>query len=315
MFEDLGLSPLSQEDIQQTTLKELEQVLKQYTMLKQAKVPRRDFFEKTTEREEEDYNLLHWVENDTLPLRKAVSGNADPLKSHLIGWNLDQLSHPLAERAVRRTLEHPQLKPAAERIVRVVITPNETLIGAAREIDKMYGLTKEFLIPRIMGEPEEKKPFLYNYFITILAKGGVNSRLSYLNTLYSDHKGGFDRRQRELIKEMGEHKMLLYPLSSLCELEYKLFISDSLKKAIDNKGKIAAGIPFYVSDSLTFLEESEGIHLLRPNGTYRFRTYGLVGETFDDVMERTQNVGFFVKKVKEHLGPIEEPIYFHSVKF
>lgn len=256
---------------------------------------------------------MHWVESDTLPLREAVSGNTCPLKSNLIGWKLNQLSHPIAERAVRRALEHPQLKPAAERIVRAAITPDETLVGAAKEIDKMYGLV-EFLKFRTVKLPEEK-PFLYYYFMTVLAKGNADSRLSYLTTLYGDHRYGFEERQRELVKEMEERKMLMYPLSSLCELEYRLFISDALRKAIGSKGKIAAGIPFYLSDSLTFLEESERIHLLRQNGTYKFRLYGLVGETVDNVMERTHNAGFSVKKVNEHLDPIEEPVYFHSIKF
>jgi len=312
MFEDLGLSPLSQEDIQQITLEDLQQVLKQYTALKETKAIG-DFFEKPTEDDEERYNLLHWVENDTLPLREAVSGNTGPLKSDLIGWNVGQLSHPIAERAVRRAFEHPQLKPAAERIVRAAITPDETLVGAAKEIDKTYGLV-EFLKFRTVELPEER-PFLYDYFMTVLAKGNADSRLSYITTLFGDHRYGFEARQKELVKEMEERKMLLYPLSSLCELEYKLFISDVLRKAIGNKGKIATGIPFYLSDSLTFLEESEGIHLLRQNGTYRFRLYGLVGETVDNVMERTHNAGFFVKKVNEHLDPIEEPVYFHSVRF
>lgn len=50
MFEDLGLPPLSQEEIKQITIEDLEQVLKQYTALKETKLPIRDFFEKITEK-------------------------------------------------------------------------------------------------------------------------------------------------------------------------------------------------------------------------------------------------------------------------
>ena len=321
MFEDLGLSPLSQEDLQQLLLETHEQILKMSIEPKAeaTEKPRINLFDRPetieeTEREQERALRREWIGNDTLALRKAVLGKVEPLKSHLVGRDTSQFSHPLAERSVRRALENPQLKPAAEEIVKLMNTPGETWVGAAKKIDETYNLSGRFFLPRV-DEESEPKPYVYKYYQTIFAEGDVNSRTLYLNDLFNHWKGGFNRRLGELVDQIEKYKRMNSPLSGLCELEYKSFILERLKEAIKGRGRIESRIPFYLSDSLTFLEETKRTGLFSAKGMYAFRAYGSCGETVDDIMERTLGAQFSVRKANEFLSPMEEPLTYFSVKF
>lgn len=318
MFEDLRLPPFSQEELQKLILEEYKQPLEscaedQARKAEQAKSNEQP--EKLTEEQKEEHYLYwHHVEEESWPLRKAVSGKLGPLKSSMLGWQLPQLCHPLAQLTIRKTLSHPQFNPIAKRVVRLLKTPDETWAASAKEMDKTYGLTKRFYISEIGDEPEKEKIFVYKYYTTVLAEGDVNSRLSYLHGLFNNWKEGLEERQKELDEEMKEFGRIFEPLPSLCDLEYQSFVISNLKRALYKKGRIEAKIPFYISSSLTFLEETKRIHPFISKGVYAFRAYGNAVDTVEDIMKRTTNAGFSVRQVKELLPPIMEPFYLFSVK-
>jgi len=299
MFEDLKIDPLSAEDLQAKILRRYKDNLETREKLnaEMDKLPKK-YYEGLVPGETELLYEQNANEEYLLPLYFAASGFFDPLKSRLIGTDVVQILHPLTERAVRKALAQNELQSAAEELARIIITPDEIWTKTIKRIRETHRLYNN------LDRPKEKEPIVYEYCLTVCAEGRAENKVFHLGQLCKNWEKRYYGRLADLIKKI-EVAGLPLQLVDIKDLEYTSSIVERLRETIANKGTITGKISFYIGNSLTFLTEELG--------AYVFRAYGNADRVVKNILERTLDAGFSVRKRRECLRPITEPVYWFSV--
>jgi hypothetical protein len=288
MFEDLGLTPYSNEELK-------SKVLERYgSSLGYIKDNKKEFLRLSAlpiEERGEDYvnfDLSFTDKNDSiLPLDRAYGGFLDYLKCEMIGG--DTTLVPLSERAIKSAMEHPELQVVAKDIVRKIKTPDRAWREVVEDISREFELSKTI--------PSGRFAENFGYVKTVFATGKKENKTDYLSKLAANWRDGYYSKLDWLttqVKALG--KIPLGALSELEDLEYRKWVNEKLKAGIERRTRVGM-IPFYYTQAIAIMEDNKQ--------GYRFRNYGRAVPLVKDIADRTISSGLKVQEIEEeHIKPI-----------
>lgn len=329
MFEELGLAPLSPEELKVMilatndyvrTLESLADRRERYHEII-LKIPPDGGFEGLSEDEFEFVYSYDRNSERTTPIHRAASGQLDDIKYELSGWN-DYISAHFNERGLVSAFNDSQFHDVAESTIRALITPDETWADALKLIGQEYELHKH-MIPK---EEAKRGNIEYDYHATVVAKGTYGSKVSYIESLLDSWKSGYEERRRflEAFLECGDS--IPRAAERFAMLEYVSGAINGLERVVENNGIMDGKLVLYPGERVVvFLEEVESER--NPlDKDYKLKVYGIPygddkeGENrpakriVEDIMDRTSRAGLSPEATDEGLPPaLETRLYDFAV--
>jgi hypothetical protein len=281
MFEDLGLEPFSVDELTDRIFEKYGPHLEYVNRVG----PR---FKKMRHEDEHyaDVDLsLHDKRNMLIPLSLTLNRSIDPLRCDMIGG--DDRPVNIMKSAIMNAMEYAELKPVAEDIVRYLNTPRGVWMDAITRVDEKYEIetTNE-----IMGYAVTRYP----YDATMLTTGRKDSKTRFLNSMRTEWENGVKSKETMLIESVKRLGRLPRALSELEELEYRKFMEDGMRKAI-NKGRLEGPLPIYTSQALTMMTNK--------GWGFRFKGFGNAKPFLESLGKKALTAGMKVQKVDEGLRP------------